>query len=214
MHSVPETFFHSKGLDHPQTVGISEFSGFSVISRGKELLEAMDICSEKKLSLQDHLAGISGRNPTICVAAGVADDTKRVQVTAIRTESCTLVTSPVTVWLNVKNGIVQCDPDQDILYIAQVERHGKNGRIGKAFMSGFGLKSGAIVCSIGHDNHNIIVLGTNFEDMALAANRLNDIQGGQIVVKDDQILSEIASGFISDISGELFQKQGSHGKTY
>lgn len=51
------------------------------------------------------------------------------------------------------------------------------------------MKSGAIACSIGHDNHHIIVLGTDFEDMALTANRLNDIQGGQIVIKDGQNVS-------------------------
>lgn len=72
-------------------------------------------------------------------------------------------------------------------------------------MSGFQLKSGAIACSIGHDNHNIIVLGTNFEDMSLAVNRLNEIQGGQIVVNSGKILSEISypvCGLLSDLPAE------------
>ena len=72
-------------------------------------------------------------------------------------------------------------------------------------MSGFQLKSGAIACSIGHDNHNVIVLGTNFEDMSLAVNRLNEIQGGQIVVNEGKILSEISypvCGLLSDLPAE------------
>ncbi|MDO5409847.1 MAG: adenine deaminase C-terminal domain-containing protein [Lachnospiraceae bacterium] len=368
----------SRGLEYPDAVGISEISGFSVISGNDELLESIDLCANKNLSLQGHLAGISGKNLTTCIAAGVVSDheaiteeealerlrtgchlmmregsvahnlkvclqaikdhkldtsntsivtddlhvcdavkkghldesirvalkegidfttaiqmvtinaakmfhvehqvgilapgrradinitsgpedfkvlsvisagklwmkdqeilkhyspaihapillntmhlkreispkdfeihvtdgRKQVQVIAMKTESCALVTSPVTGWLNVRNGIVECDVNQDILYIAQIERHGKNGQIGKAFMSGFQLKSGAIACTIGHDNHNIIVLGTNFDDMALAANRLNELQGGQIVVNGGEILSEIAypiCGLLSDLPAE------------
>lgn len=375
-HFNPETI--SQGLEDSRAAGISEISSSSIISRDGELLQAMDICADKKLSLQGHLAGISGTNLTTCIASGVAadheavsesealerlrsgchlmmregsvagnlrdclkpikknhldtsntsivtddlhvcdavskghldssirialaegidfvtaiqmvtinpsrmfhvehqigilapgrradinitsgpedfrilsvisagklwmennrilthyspaahdsillntmhmkrpvtpedfhihvsEDIKRVQVIAMKTESCALITSPVKAWLNVKNGIVQCDIQQDILYIAQVERHGKNGQIGKAFMSGFQLKSGAIACSIGHDNHNVIVLGTNFEDMSLAVNRLNEIQGGQIVVNEGKILSEISypvCGLLSDLPAE------------
>ena len=63
------------------------------------------------------------------------------------------------------------DVEQDVLYIAQVERHGKNGNVGKAFMGGFHIRGGAMASSVGHDNHNIIVMGDSFEDMALAVNK-------------------------------------------
>ena len=102
-------------------------------------------------------------------------------------------------------GVVQADIEQDVLYIAQVERYGKNGNIGKAFMGGFNLKAGAIASSVGHDNHNIIVLGTNHEDIALVVNRVAEIQGGQVVVNNGVVLNEVSYpilGLLSDLSAE------------
>ena len=104
--------------------------------------------------------------------------------------------------LPVKDGVVQCDPDQDVLYIAQVERHGKNGNIGKAFMGGFKIRGGAMASSVGHDNHNIIVLGDSFEDMATAVNRVAALGGGQVIVRHGQIEAEVAypvCGLLSDL---------------
>ena len=85
--------------------------------------------------------------------------------------------------LNVVDGVVQCDMEQDVLYIAQVERHGKNGNIGKAFMGGFHIRGGAMASSVGHDNHNIVVMGDNFEDMALAVNRCAEL-GVRVALSD------------------------------
>ncbi len=104
--------------------------------------------------------------------------------------------------LPVKDGIVQADTEQDILLIAQVERYGKNGNIGKGFMAGFNLKKGAMASSMAHDNHNIIVLGENLEDMAIAVNRCSDLGGGQVVVVDGKIVAEVAfpiCGLLSDL---------------
>jgi adenine deaminase len=105
----------------------------------------------------------------------------------------------------VEKGVVQSDVENDVLYVAQVERYGKNGNIGKAFMGGFRLRSGAIASSVGHDNHNVIVLGTNYEDMALAVNRVFALEGGQVAVKDGEVLEEVAYpvlGLLSDSSAE------------
>jgi adenine deaminase len=141
----------------------------------------------------------------------VDDGRQQVKVCAMQTEDCFLVTSGIEANLPVQNGVVQCDVAQDVLYIAQVERHGVNGNIGKAFMSGFNLKSGAIASSIGHDNHNIIVLGTNHEDMALAVNEVAKMQGGQIVVDKGEVVAQLAlpiCGLLSDLPPEeLAQKK-------
>ncbi|MDO4316478.1 MAG: adenine deaminase C-terminal domain-containing protein, partial [Oscillospiraceae bacterium] len=115
------------------------------------------------------------------------------------------ITQPRDVELKVADGVVQCDPDQDVLYIAQVERHGKGGNIGKAFMGGFKLKKGAIASSMGHDNHNIIVMGANHEDMAAAVNEVARLQGGQVFVVDGEVISEIPfpiCGLQTDLSAE------------
>lgn len=130
---------------------------------------------------------------------------RKVKVQVMDTLPFIPITTGREVELSVEDGVVKCDLDQDVLYIAQVERYGKNGNVGKAFMGGFNLKKGAIASSVGHDNHNIIVLGTNFEDMALAVNRCAEISGGQVVVRDGKIASEIAypiCGLLCDMSAE------------
>ena len=132
---------------------------------------------------------------------------KKVKVQAMDTLPWIPITEGRQAVLEVKDGIVQCDLEQDVLYIAQVERYGKNGNVGKGFMGGFSLKSGAIASSVGHDNHNVIVLGTNFEDMAVAVNRVVELTGGQVLVDGGKVIEEVAypvCGLLSDLSaGEL-----------
>ncbi len=84
------------------------------------------------------------------------------------------------------------DLAQDIIKLAVVERHGKTGNIAVGAVHGFGLKRGAIASSIGHDSHNITVVGASDADMAVAANRLGEIQGGFAVVADGEVLAELA----------------------
>ena len=130
---------------------------------------------------------------------------KKVKVTCMDTLPWIPITQPREVELECVDGYVQCDVAQDVLYIAQVERYGKNGNVGKAFMGGFHLTSGAIASSVGHDNHNIIVMGTNFEDMAVAVNHLVDIQGGQCYVENGEVVKDIpypVCGLLSDLSCE------------
>jgi len=130
---------------------------------------------------------------------------KKVKVKCMDTLPWIPITQPREVELDVVDGYVQCDVSQDVLYIAQVERYGKNGNIGKAFMGGFHLQSGAIASTVGHDNHNVIVMGTNFEDMAVAVNHLVDIQGGQCFVENGEVVKDIpypVCGLLSDLSCE------------
>lgn len=84
------------------------------------------------------------------------------------------------------------DLDRDILKVSVIERHGRNGNIATAFVQGFGLKKGAIASTVGHDSHNICVVGASDEDMALAANRLSEIKGGFVVVHEGKVSGEIA----------------------
>jgi adenine deaminase len=84
------------------------------------------------------------------------------------------------------------DLAQDIIKLAVIERHGKNGNMAVASVQGFGLKRGAIASSIGHDSHNITVVGADDADMALAANRLGALQGGFVVTEGGRVLAELA----------------------
>ena len=93
------------------------------------------------------------------------------------------------------------DVDWDILKIAVVERHKNTHHIGVGYLQGYGLKRGAVATSVSHDSHNIIVVGTNEEDMAAAANRVAANKGGIVVLEAGQLRGEVAlpiAGLMSD----------------
>ena len=92
----------------------------------------------------------------------------------------------------LENGVAGIDLTNDIIKVAVVERHGRNGNIGLGHVHGFGLKAGAIASSVGHDSHNITVVGASDEDMAVAVNHLGTIEGGFVVVRDGEVLAELA----------------------
>ena len=102
-------------------------------------------------------------------------------------------------------GGLQPDLDQDVIKVAVIERHGKNGNIGRSFVNGFGLKNGAIASSVGHDSHNITVVGTNDLDMAAAVNRLIELDGGFVLVDGGQIKAELALPVAGLMSLEPFE---------
>lgn len=83
------------------------------------------------------------------------------------------------------------DLENDVIKVAVIERHGKNGNHANGFVQGFGLNKGAIASTVGHDSHNICVVGVSEEDMATAANRLGEIKGGFVVVEDGKVTGEI-----------------------
>ena len=83
------------------------------------------------------------------------------------------------------------NPQQDIVKLAVIERHHGSGHVGKAYMKGYGLKSGAIATSVAHDAHNLIVTGVSDEDMALAANAVADMKGGIAVVQNGEVLASL-----------------------
>lgn len=83
------------------------------------------------------------------------------------------------------------DMAQDILKIAVVERHRNTGHIGIGYLQGYGLQHGAVATSVSHDSHNIIVVGTDEASMAMAANRVVDLDGGIVVCDGEQITAEV-----------------------
>ena len=75
------------------------------------------------------------------------------------------------------------DLEKDILKIAVIERHKNTHHIGLGYIQGYGLKAGAVATSISHDSHNIIVVGTNEDDMAFAANQIVQQHGGTLTMQ-------------------------------
>ena len=105
----------------------------------------------------------------------------------------------------VVDGDKRPDTARDLIKIAVVERHGKNGNIATGFVRGFDLKRGAIASTVCHDHHNIAVVGADYDDMALAANRLTELEGGFVVTHDGRVLAELAlpvAGLMSLLSFE------------
>jgi adenine deaminase len=107
--------------------------------------------------------------------------------------------------LAVGDGGTLPDLDADVLKVTVIERHGRNGNIGRGFVKGFGLKRGAIASSVGHDSHNITVIGATDEDMALAVNRLIELGGGFAVADKGQITAELALPLAGLMSLEPFE---------
>lgn len=103
--------------------------------------------------------------------------------------------------VEVKNGVCQANLKDDIIPFICIERYGRNGNIGKGFLSHFGLKNGAIAESIAHDTHNVMVTGVNYKDMALAANRVQEMGGGIAIANNGRIIEEMrlpVGGLITD----------------
>jgi adenine deaminase len=96
-------------------------------------------------------------------------------------------------------------PDADIAKVTVVARHGKNRNIGRGFVNGFGLQRGAIASSVGHDSHNICVIGIDDDDMAIAVNRLIALKGGFVVAAGGDVLAELALPLAGLMSLESFE---------
>jgi adenine deaminase len=101
-----------------------------------------------------------------------------------------------------ENGQIRPDISRDIAKIALIERHRATGNIQVALVSGFGFSEKcAVATTVAHDCHHMIVVGTDEEAMAMAANRLAETGGGQVVFKDGAIIGEVQlpiAGLISN----------------
>ena len=109
--------------------------------------------------------------------------------------------------VDVQDGEIKIDLEKDLLKIALVERHQATGGVVVGLVSGFGLQGKcAIGSTVAHDSHHMIVVGTDEEQMAIAANHLSEIKGGQVVVKDGKVIGQVAlpiAGLMSNKRADL-----------
>ncbi len=103
-----------------------------------------------------------------------------------------IITEHLTVERDPKAGEYDADPAMDLAKVAVLARHGVNDNVGAALVRGFGLQSGAIASSVGHDCHNITVVGVNDTDMAIAVNRVIAMQGGFVVASGGAVRAELS----------------------
>lgn len=116
-----------------------------------------------------------------------------------------IITESLDFELKIGPDGVEPDLARDVVKIAVVERHAKNGNIAVGFVHGFGLTAGAIASTVSHDCHNICVVGVSDEDIARAVNRLGEIEGGFVVVRDGKILAEMPLPIAGLMSVETYE---------
>ena len=107
--------------------------------------------------------------------------------------------------LKAQNGYLESDPAQDTLKTVVFERHHETGTKGVGFVKGFGIECGAMASTVAHDAHNLLVIGTNDEDMALAANTLIECGGGMVAVQNGKVLGVVPlpiAGLMNDKPAE------------
>jgi adenine deaminase len=112
-----------------------------------------------------------------------------------------LVTRAVVEPVPIRDGKAEADPERDILKVAVFERHTASGNIGLGFVRGFGFTGGAMGSSVAHDAHNIVVVGDNDIDMAIAAAEIAEMGGGLVIAQRGKIRGALAlpmAGLMSD----------------
>jgi adenine deaminase len=120
-------------------------------------------------------------------------------------------TRHLTFDVRLDNGELKADLARDLAKIAIIDRHHGSGSIRLGLVSGFGFSERcAIASTVAHDSHNLLVVGTDESCMALAANRMAETGGGQVVVKDGEIIGEVQlpiAGLMSDQRAEVVARK-------
>lgn len=120
-------------------------------------------------------------------AQGRPDGTARVRAMGI--EPGDTITHDIVVEVPVRGGSLLADREHDVLKVAVFDRHhGADGTHAFGFVTGFGIH-GALAQTVSHDAHNLLVMGDNDEDMALAARTLAECGGGEVAVADGKVLA-------------------------
>lgn len=121
-----------------------------------------------------------------------------------------LITNHLVIDVPVKDGVFIPSIEQDLLKLAVIERHHNLHTTGLGIVKGFGLRKGAVATIVAHDSHNALVVGTNDEDMLLALSRIQEIQGGFVIVANGEILAEMPltiGGLMTDAPADEAKKQ-------
>jgi len=120
-----------------------------------------------------------------------------------------ILTDRLAINVSSREGAFVADVALDILKVAVLGRHNDHGDVGHGFVKGFGIVRGAIASSIGHDSHNVCVIGCNDADMAIAVNRLIELKGGFAAAADGKVVGELAlpvAGLMSDRPFEVVEQ--------
>lgn len=185
---------------------LKDFKADSVFYQGK-------LCAQNGQALftGETKGTLSKGNSVLCRKLTAADfilksDSDRVKTIRPTPRNITTQQGVATV-AREANGTVRLS--KGLLKIAEIERHHATGNIGLGLVEGVCLRDGAIAQTVAHDTHNLVVLGDNDGDMALAANVLREIGGGMTVVYRGKVLAVLPlpiAGLMSDVSGQDLYK--------
>ena len=131
----------------------------------------------------------------------LSSDTPPEKVRCIKPIAGQVLTEEIHVVPTIQNGEVVADSSKDLAKLVCVERYGHNGNVGTGLVTDFGLQSGALASTVGHDHHNLLAVAMNDADLLVACERLKEINGGFVVVNDGKVLAELSlaiAGLITD----------------
>jgi adenine deaminase len=164
-------------------------NGQLVAEDGRPLFEA----PETPALALTHTFHVRGRGPRSFAlpAAGLPAGEHGTRYPVIEVVPGQIVTGYRVEEVPVEDGHIAADPQRDILKLAVVERHRGTGNVGVGLVRGFGLRRGALASSYAHDSHNIVVVGTNDEDMLRAAVQVASLQGGLVVAAGGRVVASL-----------------------
>lgn len=169
----------------------------TVFSAGKQICE--DVFTEKS-----YAKALAVKYPAVFDSVHVELSKLSFEIPAeggvarvIRVKKDQLITESVELPVTVKDGLAVADIGRDLLKLAVIERHNATGNKGLGFVQGLGLKQGALASTVGHDSHNITVIGTNDKDMELVVRTIVQQGGGLAVVCD----GEVVANLVLDVAG-------------
>jgi len=172
---------------------LDDFKVYSTIINGKiRALEGKNISDCEDFPYHKYMLNTVKINKNF-----VADDFKiksnslNENVRIIKINDGNLISDELIESMDVKNCEIKADIEKDILKIGVIQRHNGIGNYNLGFVKGFGIKNGAIGTTIGHDSHNITVIGTNDKDMAFVVEELKRIQGGIVVISGGNVLASL-----------------------
>ena len=116
-----------------------------------------------------------------------------------------LITNHLVEEVTVEDGVFKASVEKDQLKLAVFERHHYTGNIGLGIVKGFEIKEGAIASTVAHDSHNLVVVGTDDQDMLKAVEAIQQMDGGFVVVKQGQVLASFELKIAGLISKESYQ---------
>ena len=195
-------------IDDLQSCKVNEvfIDGELVAKGGKMLKDFAPYSYPEKAKKSVHLSPVSPAD--FAIDANGKIDTAKVHV--IEVIPARVGTYDRHLQVPVQNGLLQASPKEDILKVAVFERHKQTGTVGRGFVKGFGIKHGALAQTVAHDAHNLLVVGSNDEDMAIASNALIECGGGLVAVQDGKILGKVPlpiAGLMSDEPLEIMSKK-------